>query len=54
MSAFKKRALTPALLRCVLQQGNIAPVPRYSNPERIAQNLDVFDFTLTAEENKRI
>ncbi|MDP2399543.1 MAG: hypothetical protein Q8M53_14435 [Burkholderiales bacterium] len=24
------------------------------NPERIAQNLDVFNFTLTAEENKRI
>jgi diketogulonate reductase-like aldo/keto reductase len=50
----QKRALTPALLRCVLQQGNIAPVPRYSNPERIAQNLDVFDFTLTADEKKRI
>ena len=26
------------------------PVPRSTNPARMAQNLDVFDFVLTADE----
>lgn len=42
------------MLHCALQQGNIAPIPRSSNPERIAQNLDVFNFALTADGMKRI
>jgi diketogulonate reductase-like aldo/keto reductase len=25
-------------------------IPRSSNPERLAQNIDIFDFTLTADE----
>jgi 2,5-diketo-D-gluconate reductase B len=50
----KKRTIAQVVLRWLVQQGNIAPIPRSSNPERIAQNLDVFDFTLTAEEMKRI
>lgn len=41
-------------LRWLVQQGNIAPIPRSSNPERIAQNLDVFGFTLTGDEMQRI
>jgi 2,5-diketo-D-gluconate reductase A len=27
-----------------------APIPRSANPERIAQNIDIFDFTLGADE----
>jgi len=42
------------VLRWLEQQGTIAPIPRTSNPERIAQKLDVFNFTLTADEMKRI
>jgi len=37
-----------------VQQGGIAPIPRSSNPARIAQNLDVFDFELSADEMARI
>jgi 2,5-diketo-D-gluconate reductase A len=29
---------------------DLVPIPRSANPERIAQNIDVFDFSLTAEE----
>jgi 2,5-diketo-D-gluconate reductase B len=50
----KNRSIAQVVLRWLVQQGNIAPIPRSSNPERIAQNLDVFNFTLTADEMKRI
>ena len=50
----KNRTVAQVVLRWLVQQGNIAPIPRSSNPERIAQNLDVFNFTLTADEMKRI
>ena len=50
----KNRTIAQVVLRWLVQQGNIAPIPRSSNPERIAQNLDVFNFTLTADEMKRI
>jgi len=37
------------VLRWAIDRG-IATIPRSSNPQRLAQNLDVFDFTLTAPE----
>jgi 2,5-diketo-D-gluconate reductase A len=37
------------VLRWDIDQGIVA-IPRSSNPERLAQNLDIFDFTLTADE----
>lgn len=42
---------TPAqvILRWHLQQG-LAVIPKSTNAERIAQNIDVFDFALTEEE----
>lgn len=48
------KTIAQVVLRWIVQQGNIAPIPRSSNPERIAQNLDVFKFTLTAGEMQRI
>ena len=46
---------TPAhiVLRWHLQQGHVV-IPRSSNAQRIAANIDVFDFELTADELKAI
>ncbi len=46
-----KHGKTPAqvVLRWNIELG-IATIPRSSNPERLAQNLDIFDFALTADE----
>jgi 2,5-diketo-D-gluconate reductase A len=46
---------TPAqvVLRWCVDLG-IAAIPRSSNPERLAQNIDIFDFALTAEETAAI
>jgi 2,5-diketo-D-gluconate reductase B len=48
------RTVAQVVLRWLVQQGGIAPIPRSSNPARIAQNLDVFDFELSADEMARI
>ena len=40
------RSVAQVVLRWHLQLGNIA-IPKSSNPERIRQNIDVFDFALT-------
>jgi 2,5-diketo-D-gluconate reductase B len=50
----KGRSLAQIALRWLVQQGNIIPLPRSSNPQRIAENLRVFDFALTDDEMKRI
>ncbi len=50
----RKRTLAQVALRWLVQQEIIAAIPRSSNPERIAENLDVFDFRLTADEMDRI
>jgi 2,5-diketo-D-gluconate reductase A len=46
-----KYGKTPAqvVLRWDIELG-IVTIPRSSNPERLAQNLDIVDFTLTADE----
>ncbi len=48
------KTIAQVVLRWLVQQGNIAPIPRSSSPERIAQNLEVFDFALAPDEMKRI
>ena len=50
----KGRTVAQVALRWLVQQGNIAPIPRSSNPQHMAESLDVFDFTLTDDEMKRI
>jgi diketogulonate reductase-like aldo/keto reductase len=47
------RSLAQIALRWLMQQ-NVAAIPRSSNPQRIADNLNVFDFTLTDDEMAQI
>lgn len=49
----KGKTIAQVALRWLMQQ-NVAALPRSSNPERIAHNLDVFGFTLTEEEMNKI
>lgn len=50
----KGRTVAQIALRWQIQQGNIVPIPRSSNPQHMAESLDVFNFKLTDEEMKRI
>lgn len=47
------RSLAQVALRWLMQQG-IGAIPRSSNPQRIADNFKVFDFTLSDDEMRRI
>jgi diketogulonate reductase-like aldo/keto reductase len=47
------RSVAQIALRWLLQQ-NIAAIPFSSKPQRIADNFNVFDFTLDVDEMKRI
>jgi diketogulonate reductase-like aldo/keto reductase len=49
----KGRSVAQVALRWSIQQG-VAPIPRSSNRQRIAENLAVFDFTLDDDEMRRI
>lgn len=37
-------------LRWLIQQPNVAAIPKAANPEHIRENAEIFDFTLTNEE----
>jgi 2,5-diketo-D-gluconate reductase B len=50
----KGRSIAQVALRWLLQKGIVSPIPRSANAQRIAENLDVFDFTLNDEEMTRI
>jgi diketogulonate reductase-like aldo/keto reductase len=50
----KGKTVAQIALRWLVQQGSIAPIPRSSNPQHMAESLRVFDFTLTDDEMKRI
>jgi len=47
------RSIAQIALRWLMQQ-NVAAIPRSSNPQRIADNFKVFDFTLSDAEMKQI
>lgn len=50
----KGKTVAQVVLRWHLQQPNVIPIPRSSNPGRQAENLDIFDFTLNDDEMQRI
>lgn len=45
---------TQVTLRWLVQQDGVIAIPRTTNPERVKANLDVFDFTLSDDEMRRI
>src|SRR4029077_12968051 len=47
------RSIAQVALRWLMQQ-NVAAIPRSSNPQRIADNFKVFDFTLSQAEMARL
>jgi 2,5-diketo-D-gluconate reductase A len=47
------RSVAQVLLRWQVQQG-VVPVPKSSDPGRLAQNIDVFDWSLSANEMSQI
>src|SRR5207244_9043059 len=49
----KGRSIAQVALRWLVQKG-VAPIPRSANPQRIADNLAVFDFSLSDDEVARI
>lgn len=40
------------VLRYMVQELGVVPIPKSSNKERIQQNIDIFDFTLSTEDIK--
>lgn len=48
------RTVAQVALRWLVQQGNIVAIPRSANPAHMAESLNVFDFSLTEEEMRRI
>ena len=50
----KEKTIAQVALRWLMQQGNIAAIPRSANPKHMAESLQVFDFELTGDEMARI
>ena len=53
VAAATKKSPAQVVLRWQIQLGNIA-IPKSVTPERIRQNLDIFDFSLGAEEMNQL
>jgi diketogulonate reductase-like aldo/keto reductase len=53
IAAVRGRTIAQVALRWLVQQG-VAAIPRSSNAQRIAENLNVFDFSLSDAEMTRI
>jgi 2,5-diketo-D-gluconate reductase B len=50
----KGKTAAQVALRWAIQQHAIVPIPRSVNPARIAENVAIFDFTLSDDEMARI
>lgn len=48
------KTISQVVLRWLVQQGDIAVIPKATSAERIRENLDVFDFELSGEDMKVI
>jgi diketogulonate reductase-like aldo/keto reductase len=50
----KNKTTAQVALRWLIQQDNVVAIPASSKPERVALNLDIFDFSLSDDEMARI
>jgi diketogulonate reductase-like aldo/keto reductase len=50
----KGKTVAQIALRWLLQQDGVVAIPRSSNAERVAENMNVFGFALTDDEMRRI
>jgi 2,5-diketo-D-gluconate reductase B len=50
----KGKTIAQVALRWLVQQKDVAAIPRSSNAKRIAENVAVFDFVLSVDEMERI
>jgi diketogulonate reductase-like aldo/keto reductase len=50
----KGKTVAQVALRWLVQQSNVAVAPRTTSRERLVENLEIFDFSLTGEEMDRI
>ena len=50
----KGKTIAQVALRWLIQQEIVAPIPRSANRGHMAESLDVFNFTLSGDEMKRI
>ena len=50
----KGRSIAQIALRWLIQQDIVAPIPRSGDAKHMRESLDVFDFTLSADEMQRI
>lgn len=48
------KSVAQVVLRWLVQQPNVIPIPRSSNPQRQAENFNVFDFELNPEQMHRL
>ena len=54
MARARGKTVAQITLRWLVQQDGVVPIPRSSNPARMAENLDVFSFSLSDDEMARI
>jgi diketogulonate reductase-like aldo/keto reductase len=54
MARARGKSIAQIVLRWLVQQGNIAPIPRSSNPEHMTESLALFDFELSPAEMEEI
>jgi diketogulonate reductase-like aldo/keto reductase len=54
IAAAKGKTVAQVALRWLVQQPNVAVAPRTTSRERLVENLEIFDFSLTGEEMDRI
>ena len=50
----RDKTIAQVALRWSIQQGSVVPLPRSSSPQRIAENLGIFDFALSDTEMEQI